>query len=387
MKLLRNFLFIIIFCCTSLISFSQTDACHLRISLLTCGPGEELYSTFGHTGLRVIDSAQKIDAVFNYGMFDDSDPYFYLKFARGIMRYSVAAENFGDFMEEYVAEKRSVTEQELQLSCAEKINLFNSLKENLSPQNRDYDYHFYKDNCTTRAKEVIKKNSGEQIVFKNILPAKTPTFRNLIHEYLANGNHSWDKLGIDIVLGSHLDEKATNEQAMFLPEYLLKGFDNATLHNHQLVTNKKIILAEGNKNAGSFSWFTPFFLFSLLSIIFIALTFSSSSSSKKIIEGVDVLFFSLVGLIGICITFEWLGRVDEVCRNNMNILWAWPTHIVMAFFTKKKSRLAVDYFRASSIFSLILLGGWFWWPQEFNNAFAPLLIIIIVRGFFISTKK
>jgi hypothetical protein len=387
MSFFRTFFLLALFFFASLTSFSQTDTCHLRISLLTCGPGDELYSTFGHTGIRVIDSSQKVDVVFNYGMFDDSDPYFYLKFARGIMRYSVAAENFSDFMEEYVEDKRSVTEQELNLNCLEKINLFNSLKENLSPQNRDYDYHFYKDNCTTRAKEMIKKNAGEQIVFKNILPAKAPTFRDLIHEYLDSGNHSWDKLGIDLVLGSHLDEKATNEQAMFLPEYLLKGFDSATIHEQQLVSNKKIILASENKKSDGFSWFTPLFLFSLLAIIFIALSFSNSSSAQKILKVLDVLFFFFVGLIGLLIAFEWLGRVDKVCRNNMNILWAWPTHIVMAFLTKKKTRFIPNYFLASAVASLILLLGWFWWPQQFNNAFAPLLIIIIVRGFFISRKK
>jgi hypothetical protein len=234
---------------------------------------------------------------------------------------------------------------------------------------------------------MIKKNAGEQIVFKNILPAKAPTFRDLIHEYLDSGNHSWDKLGIDLVLGSHLDEKATNEQAMFLPEYLLKGFDSATIHEQQLVSNKKIILASENKKSDGFSWFTPLFLFSLLAIIFIALSFSNSSSAQKILKVLDVLFFFFVGLIGLLIAFEWLGRVDKVCRNNMNILWAWPTHIVMAFLTKKKTRFIPNYFLASAVASLILLLGWFWWPQQFNNAFAPLLIIIIVRGFFISRKK
>jgi hypothetical protein len=105
------------------------------------------------------------------------------------------------------------------------------------------------------------------------------------------------------------------------------------------------------------------------------------------LSALDLIFFFFIGLLGVLIAFEWLGRVDEVCRNNMNILWAWPTHIIMAFFAKRKTKLIKDYFRASSIFSLILLAGWFWWPQQFNNAFAPLLMIITVRSFFISTKK
>src|ERR1700750_2334645 len=62
----------------SFTSFGQADTCHLRISLLTCGPGEDLYSIWGHTGIRFIDSARQADVVFNYGAFDDSDPLFYV---------------------------------------------------------------------------------------------------------------------------------------------------------------------------------------------------------------------------------------------------------------------------------------------------------------------
>jgi len=388
MKLLGRFCYTLIFCFSFLISFSQTDTCHLRISLLTCGPGNELYSTFGHTAIRIIDSSNKLDVVFNYGIFDDSDPYFYIKFARGIMRYQVAGEYFKDFMEEYVEDKRSVAEQELQLSCTEKINLLNALKENSRDDKKYYDYQFYKDNCTIRAKDMIKKSTDQSIIFKNILPAKAPpSFRQLIHDYLDNGNHSWSKFGIDLLLGSHLDDVATNEQAMFLPDYLMKGFDSATIHQQKLVSDKKIILSSGTKKAESFSWLSPFFIFSLVAIVIILLSFNNSASTKKILNAFDIVFFFFIGLLGILIAFEWLGRVDEVCRNNMNILWAWPTHVVAAFLINKKTKFIKNYFRFAALIALILLIGWFWWHQQFNNSFAPLLVLIIVRGFFISTKK
>src|SRR5689334_4761343 len=55
----------------------QDPSCQLQISLLTCSPGEELYSTFGHSALRVKDSATKTDIIYNYGTFDFDDPDFY----------------------------------------------------------------------------------------------------------------------------------------------------------------------------------------------------------------------------------------------------------------------------------------------------------------------
>ncbi|HVM89088.1 MAG TPA: DUF4105 domain-containing protein [Puia sp.] len=387
MKFLRNSFSYLLFAFSYLFSYSQTDSCHLRISLLTCGPGDELYSIWGHTGIRVIDSSTHMDVVFNYGLFDDSDPYFYIKFTRGIMRYAVGAETFDDFMQEYIEEKRSVTEQELFLSCAEKNNLFNALKENITIQKRYYDYHFYKDNCTTRAKEIIKKNIGNTLEFRNIIPIKAPTFRNLIHRYLDSAHHSWDKLGIDLLLGSHLDKQVNNEESMFLPDYLMMGFDSATIHQHKLVGDKKIILTHANKDAGSFLWFTPFALFSLLATIFIVLTFSSSALSLRLLHMLDIIFFLAIGLLGILIAAVWIGRVDTVCRNNINILWAWPTHVVFAFIIKNKNTWIQKYFLITAITSCILLLGWFWWTQELNNAIFPLLIIIIIRSFFISRKK
>src|SRR3954471_6889232 len=123
MKKLPALLACLLIAATLLAQAPPNDSCRLRISLVTCNPGADLYSIFGHTGLRVVDSGRNADIVFNYGTFDDSDPYFYLKFTRGIMRYSLSVWPYPDFMEEYKAERRGVTEQVLQLSCAEKQRL------------------------------------------------------------------------------------------------------------------------------------------------------------------------------------------------------------------------------------------------------------------------
>lgn len=93
--------------------FSPTYAqdCDIQISLLTCSPGEELYSTFGHSAIRIIDTAANRDVVFNYGTFNFEEPNFYMKFVRGKLNYFVSAENFEDFKYAYEMENRSITEQ------------------------------------------------------------------------------------------------------------------------------------------------------------------------------------------------------------------------------------------------------------------------------------
>ena len=99
---------------------ADRDTSRMRISLLTCTPGEELYSTFGHSAYRVVDSNGITDIVYNYGTFNFNDEGFYLKFIRGKLLYYVSTENFRDFVSDYKADNRGITEQVLNLSGPEK---------------------------------------------------------------------------------------------------------------------------------------------------------------------------------------------------------------------------------------------------------------------------
>jgi uncharacterized protein DUF4105 len=358
------------------------DTSHLRVSLLTCGPGDELYSIWGHTAIRIIDSSSGNDVAFNYGTFDNSDPYFYLKFTRGIMRYALSVDSYTDFLHEYEQDHRSVIEQILMLTGEQKERLFNLLKINALEKNRYYNYQFYQDNCTTRAGGIIAKSTHDSIRFKNILPPEAPTYRELIHKNLDSTHQYWSKFGIDLLLGSNLDKHVTNEKSMFLPYYLMRGLDSATLQQHPLVSETRIILKGHNSGKGILS-VTPLNLFYFLALAFIFLSFSKKSYAQKIVRIADIAFFFSLGLLGIVILAVWIGRVDAVCRNNLNILWAWPAHIIIGFRSKKNRKWIKNYFRTAALVALLLLIGWPWLPQQLNIAFAPLLIIIMLRGYLI----
>jgi hypothetical protein len=361
------------------------DTSHLRISLITCGPADALYSIWGHTAIRVTDSSSGMDLAFNYGTFDNADPYFYLKFTRGIMQYALSVDDYSDFLQEYKQDHRSVIEQKLLLNGEQKERLFHLLQTNALEENRYYNYRFYEDNCTTRAKEIINKSTHDSILFKNMPTGKTPTYRELIHQNLDSYHQYWSKFAIDFLLGSNLDKRVTNEQSMFLPDYLMQGFDSATLQQHPLVSENKIIL-KGFHTGNSRSFITPFSLCSLLALVFIFLSLSKKSKAQKLLRMADALFFFSLGLLGIVILFVWVGRVDAVCRNNLNALWAWPTHILIVFLSRKKHRWIKIYFRIAALVAGLMLLGWPWLPQQLNIAFAPLLVIIMLRGYLIGSK-
>src|SRR5450755_1635453 len=169
---MKRIVIIILFFAYGIPAFTQArkDSCTFEISLLTCAPGTDLYSIFGHTAIRVRNKTRGMDIVYNYGTFDDTDPLFYVHFTRGIMRYSLSAETLDSFMMEYEMEHRTVWAQVLNLTCEEKIRLYEALRKNTLDENRLYDYHFHTDNCTTRADRIIESNAGSTFQYKNILP-------------------------------------------------------------------------------------------------------------------------------------------------------------------------------------------------------------------------
>ncbi len=395
----RTVLFVLLFICgMSVIAQTGKDSCSMEISLITCAPGTDLYSIFGHTAIRVRDTRRGMDVVYNYGTFDDTDPMFYLKFMRGIMRYSLSAETYENFMMEYEYEHRSVVAQILDLSCAEKNQLYQALRKNTLDENRFYDYHFHTDNCTTRAGRIIESNTRDSLIYKNILPVNSSdvgspensvhngpglTFRDMIHEYLEKEQASWSEFGIDLFLGTNLDKKVTNTEAIhFLPDYLFRGMDSAESNNKPIVSSKITLLdfsAVKENSAG----LTPGKVFSGLFLLMIVLfIFRTSPGIAKSLLIIDIIFFSLLGLLGILMASMWLGRVDDVCSNNINICWALPTHLVAVFYIRKKAGWIKYYFLITSILASLLVIGFAWWPQRINPAVLPILGIIIFRSLY-----
>lgn len=379
MKLRRILLFLFpLFCLTAV---AQTDSSHLRISLLTCSPGAELYSTFGHTAIRVTDSISGTDMVYNYGTFDDRDPQFYVKFTKGIMVYSLSNYSFQEFLQEYQYEKRYVIEQNLNLTGEEKQRLYAALRENAQEQNRYYNYLFHTDNCTTRARDMIVQRSGAAVSIKNILPSTVPTFRNLIHTYLDKGHQYWSKLGIDFLLGSNLDKKVTNESAMFLPDYLMKGLDSATANGRPLVTQTVNVLPVTPVPVTA-TLFTPLFVFAALFAIITLISFSANKYAQGFLNVFDAIFFLLIGFFGLVMVTLWAIRVDTVCRDNYNIAWALPTHFFIAFVVYLKRKWIEQYFKAVFVLTLLFAICWLFIPQKINMAVLPILGIVLVRSNF-----
>ncbi|MDQ6762964.1 MAG: DUF4105 domain-containing protein [Bacteroidota bacterium] len=361
--------------------FSQTDSCNLRISLLTCSPGEDLYSTWGHSAIRVTDAVSHSDIVYNYGTFNFEEPGFYKKFIRGKLLYYISTDDFDSFQASYREDGRGITEQGLNLTCAEKYNMLLLLQANLMAENRFYKYDFTFDNCTTRLRDLVEKAAASPVHFTEIL--KTPlSFRDLIYEDLNYYDKQWSKLGIDILLGSPLDVKMKPRQVMFLPEYLMKSFDSATIGSEPLVAAKHKLLDTITFPKKKNIFADPLFIFTCLFLLIVLLSFSKNPGTKRILFAFDGFLFFMTGLLGIVLIFMWIGTDHLMTKGNYNLLWAWPTNVIAAFYIHSKKQFAVKYFLIYSLFNLLLIVCWFFLPQHLNPALIPIVAILIFRSLF-----
>jgi hypothetical protein len=355
--------------------FAQ-DSSHLRISLLTCSPGEELYSTFGHSAFRIVDSSSVTDFVFNFGTFNFDDEGFYLKFIRGKLNYYLSAENFQDFKYDYQMSNRGITEQVLNLTAAEKIDLQHALFKNIREENKYYKYDFFFDNCTTRPRDMIVQTKKPHPVLAAVMPAGTK-FRQAIHKYLDKNNKAWSKLGIDLLLGAPTDAVMTTSQSQFLPEVLMTSMINTNKQQQILLSSTNLYPINNENNKPSL--FTPSTVFSCLLVLLILISVLEQKWATIFMQGFDGIFLFLTGLIGIILIFMWAVTDHAMCKENYNLLWALPTNCVLAFFVNSKKKWIKKYFGLTAILLSLTVIGWFFLPQQMNNGFLPIVFLLINR--------
>jgi len=355
-----------------------------KISLITCDVGEDLYATFGHSAILVFDTVAGIDKVYNYGTFDFNTPGFYTKFARGKLNYMLSVSRFKPFIKEYIHLQRSVIEQELNLSFEDKIEIYKFLENNALPENKYYMYDFVYDNCSSRIRDVFKKILGARLKFHD--QDQNLSFRQLLYPYI--DDKPWVSLGINLVFGMRADKEATTEEYMFLPSWLSNSFQNASVESEKKVksftANKTRILEIENPKKKIHFTELPEFLFWALTIVLGIITFIGYRT-RKALYFIDFILLFITGFLGIFLTFMWFGTDHIFTANNLNLLWAVPSHFIIAFFLLKKNKpgFLKPYFVINSFLCFGVVIFWSILPQSLPLAILPFVILLGIRSYFI----
>ena len=354
---------------------AQQLSAESKISILTCNPGKDVYSMYGHTAIRVNDPSRNIDIVFNYGVFSFDSPNFMYRFAKGQTDYLMIEEKFDTFLPEYEQDRRSVYEQVLNLSPEGKTRLFKALLENARPENREYRYNFFVDNCATRVRDMIERNAGVQVRFKDNHP--TESYRDLIKKF----HHSfrWIDLGIDLLVGKKADETVSAYGQMFLPEYLMNQFAKAEISSdgksEPLVLSTKTIYEYPNSKQNS-DWAWPSIVFGLFFLLVTGISVRSYLR-KRNTDWLDYWLFSLSGTAGLIIGWFTLYSEHPAMSPNYNLLWAFPLNLAFAIVWRKKEwrKYSKYYFYLAG--AIILIS--FFIGQQFNPAVYLIILTLLVR--------
>jgi len=382
------FLFISIFVINT--SFAQGKLLlteNAKISVITIGPYQnEIYSAFGHAGIRLTDSLLGINWMYDYGRFNFEQENFYWNFAKGKMLYSMGKTyDFNRYLEYYSAQNRYVYEQELNLKPEEVQAFFEFLEINNLPENREYYYNYVYDNCASRIRDVVRDAISDTVVLSTSYISNRKTVRDLMHDYLTF--QPWGELIIDMGLGSQIDQEASPEVYMFLPDFVFQAFEKGIIvrkaAQDSLVKQTNVLYAaqpEENENG----IFTPFNAFIFL---FFAVGLVTNRNFKTLNRShwIDVILFTIVGIFGWWFVFLWFGT-EHLSKNNWNLLWAFPLHIPLIYFLNKerwKPVLARVYRWIAILLSLNLV-FWVLIPQPLNQALIPLVLTLILRAFYIS---
>ncbi len=347
------------------------EATHLRISLLTCGPGyAEIYEVFGHTAIRIIDTVNNSDLVYNYGTFNGFEENFEIKFMRGKLDYYLSICTFDEFMQEYVEHHREVVEQVLLLNDKQKKIFYDFLNWNAEPQNRNYKYDFFFDNCSTRIREIFPETVSKDFKFAQVVPPiKNYTFRHIINEYFYIT--VWERFGINILLGSRIDKVMTNSDIMFLPEYLSRGVKGAVA-NGLPVGPDVVQLLPGNPAPPAPVDGPMLLTWGLAILTIVGLSFKRLHVLGRVMS---MLLLFVTGLLGCLILVMWFGTNHQGCGNNFNILWALPLNIYIAFANPKgKGRYALIAIGLIFVTLLLHIAGI---QQLILSEFLPLLLALV----------
>lgn len=351
-------------------SQDSTHHANLRFSLLSCDAGNDLYTIWGHTALRVIDSVQHTDIVYNYGSFDFDEPNFIAKFLKGNLRYFISADTYQNFIQEYQYYGRNVREQVLNISVLEKQKWQAALLVNMMGENRYYLYNFITDNCTTRIKDGLAAHTG---LLQNAIAV--PSFRKEVVDAPYQAGMPWIGLGIDLLLGAVADQAPSASQAAFLPKLLYQKLEA----NPAIIASRRDLYFNQTKSKDPIK---PFTVLISLFIVYIFASKWNTYFTQKMAKILDISLALLLGLGGCIVVYMSQFSLHTACHHNYNVVWLHPLYL-LAIPLYMLNHKWIGYLGWLFFGAICILMISSYWIEQY---FSPSVMVMICIALFLSTR-
>lgn len=360
------------------------DGREIRVGIVNCYPGAEIFELEGHTALHV--TAPGGDYAVSYGLFSFDQPNFVYRFVKGETDYSVGLIPWQFFVQEYKARGRRVVEHRLNMTGEQKQRLMALLEENLRPENATYRYNYVRDNCATRPLAILEKAYGDSIQLAadtvSGVGDEDATFRNIMRRY--HRNYPWYQFGIDLCLGPGVDGKINNRERAFAPVVMDSQLAEATVGGKPLV-DSTIVVNESEPEAAVESptpWFlTPLCVFSILLLVSLLITVQDVRR-KRVTRWFDTVLFGSYAIMGVIVFYLVTVSTHEATTPNWLVVWLNPLCIIAAVgeWIKRAEKLVIWYQIINFALLLLLVLCWGLTGQSANAAFWPMIAAEMLRS-------
>jgi hypothetical protein len=372
----------------------------MRFSLLTVAPrSNAVYTIYGHTALRV-SLSDGADFVLNWGTFDTDRDNFIFHFVRGETDYFLSAEAYRDFVRHYLASGAEIVEQNLNIPDSLRQHLLQTVIANLQPENSEYRYNYFFDNCTLRPRNLIERFCGGELVYPPL--NKKLTLRDLVHSCTAP--YPWMQFGIDLVIGSGADSLISRRTSLFLPVELCRTLDSSAVclpngelrpivaaSQHIASQRQKADNDESEKATSTPLWTRPVVVCSALFLLSLVIALPRLREirarwdsryrdfEKRPAEAVFRLFFGLLFLVaalgGCLVAMLVFFSVHPCVSPNWNIVWLHPLHFiaVIGFIKGDNTGFYSAYHSLNFMVLTVFLLAFFFLPQSFDLANLPII--------------
>ncbi len=310
----------------------------ILVSILTMGPGEEVFERFGHQSIRMHDLSTGVDIAYNWGMFDFAQPHFLSRFLSGDTKYWMEGIPAESVLAYYKRNSRAVWEQRLTLTTAEKDSLWRFLKWNAKEENKYYRYDYYRDNCATKVRDVLDMILGGSIQRAVATHEHGVTYRSetlrLARAYpLIN-------FGMDFVLGRPADATLSAWEEMFIPMRLQELIRRIRVRHSdgsksRLVRSERQLVADDTFKDSDTppGYFTPAFKVSFLIVGILLGLCMLPVASMPVRWAIGILGVSwnlLAGSVGLLLLgAELFTRHAAYMGKNVNVLLATPASLAL----------------------------------------------------------
>lgn len=344
MKLVKHKFFILLLCLFSLTGFAQSRYENVEVELVTIGVGPNYWEAFGHSAIRLKSPAA--DYMYGFGYFDFNEEDFFLKFIMGNARYFLGIEATEIEFEDAINHGRAIWTQKLDLHGEEKIKLINKLNSLARPENRYYHYDYFRNNCTSRIRDILD-DSVEGEIF-----SKLHTIENSRSWYdltFPARNQSWMNLGIAIAYGMPAYQKRNQWQLSVFPDVFAVDMD--TLKEDWIGPLQQIYTPESKSikfNGYSFTQ-THFAMIFLVSVLISLLYYKKTSAITTRI------WLVIQSLVGLGLLFLWFFTSHEAASVNFNILLFFPLAFLMLFKTFRSENILSIYMVLNTIWLIIAI--------------------------------